>query len=199
MNILRERQMAPKKKPFIKYLLIGIAVLISLVCFLTFIFPVIPVFQGIHGQKVLLQQTDYQELLMAGRELINKAEWEEYVTMKDGQKIRRLVIPEDVRRPEVIRKLMLILSGLGSLDIYNNRCIRIDFSHRVVEHFGVLIFPEDFNEPESKSVNHYDIMLIPGLWYFDDRLDEETPSLWLGPEYKKYIENMIKENKYLNN
>lgn len=180
-----------KIKLSVKRLFLSIVVLVTVVGVFTFILPVIPAFQGAHGRKVLLQKTDYEKLLKAGRELISKAEWEEYVTIKDGKRGKRLVIPKDIKRPKPIFILQLKLLGLnGDIEIGNDYCLNVIFGNRVAGTFGVRIFPSDFNEP----ANHYDYgdeMLIPGMWYFDDGYIE------FGPEYGKKIENMIKKNRYL--
>ncbi|MBN2588811.1 MAG: hypothetical protein JXA96_03030 [Sedimentisphaerales bacterium] len=54
--------------------------------------------------------------------------------------------------------------------------------------FGVVILAEDSNEvPTENRVKE----LIPGLWYMDERYDD------FGPDYEKYVEKLIKKNKYL--
>ena len=182
-----------KIKPYFKYLFIGIVILIPIVLFFTFFVPVIPAFQGINGRVVLLQKTDFQELLEAGRKLISKAEWEEYVTSKDGERSIRLIIPKDVKLPKYIRKLKLRLFGLsGNIKIFDDHCLKISFGNRSSGNFGVLIYPKDFNEPH-KYFYYGDKELLPGLWYFDDGYDE------FGSVYKGKIENMVRKNKYLGN
>ena len=154
-----------KIKFSVKKLFIGIVILILLVSFFTFVFPLIPAIQAIHGRKVLLQKTDFQELLKAGRELINKAKWEEYVKMEDGKKGRILIIPKDVKKPKIIRMLRRKLFVLPVIiHIFNNRCLEIEFCNRLTGDFGVLIFPEDFNESKNKYIYPDDIMLLPGMW-----------------------------------
>jgi hypothetical protein len=148
---------------------------------------------GFHGRKVLLQQTNFPELLKAGRELISKAEWKEYVGEYDGQKRRDLFIPEDVNIPEAINMLRKKLSGLGGIiTITNNGWLQILFSgSRDSGNFGVRIFPENFKEPERHH-NYGDKILITGLWYFDDAYDEF-------PKLRETNEKLIKKNKYLKN
>jgi hypothetical protein len=176
-----------KINPYMKYLF-----LIVLVCFFVLLFFVIPGFQGAYGRKVLLQKKNYQELLKAGRELISKAEWEETVTLKDNEKVRRLIIPKDVKIPEYIHIIPLqSLNLYGSLHIFNDRCLEISYGDHITGNFGVRIYPNDFNKTEG-YYNYGDKMLIPGLWYFDAGYQE------FGTEYDREIESMIKKNKYLN-
>lgn len=143
---------------------------------------------GFHDIKVLLQQTDYQELLKAGRELISKAEWEEYVTA-DRKRGRRLIIPKDIKKPEIILKLEQKLSDLNMHEMFISGSLLILFSypHESIS-FGVVILQENDNSIPGKD----QIELIPGLWYYDELYNESDPG------YKKKIEKMIKKNKYLN-
>ena len=59
--------------------------------------------------------------------------------------------------------------------------------HGGMDHFGVRIYPEDFNEPD-RYFKYVDRELLPGLWYYDDGYIHN-------PEYDKRIDTLIEENK----
>jgi hypothetical protein len=186
--------MAHKIKRVIKFLLKGIFVyfVIGIIAFgILLLQDVFKPDPGFHGRKYLLQQTNFPELLKAGRELISKAEWKEYVGEYDGQKRRDLFIPEDVNIPEAINMLRKKLSGLGGIiTITNDGWLQISFSgSRDSGNFGIIILPENFNKPMTYQDN---IMLLPGLWYFDDAYDEF-------PKLRESNKKLIKKNKYLKN
>jgi hypothetical protein len=180
-----------------KLLIPGIFIFIILGCFFVYLFSLFSDFledPGFYGRKVLLQQTDFPELLIAGRELISKAEWNEYAAEYDAQKRRDLFIPEDVNIPEPINTLRQKLSALGGIiSIHNTGCLKISFrGSRETGDFGLFIFPEDYNEPKRQSINHDNIMLLPGLWYYDG-------AYYQFPKLRDENQKLIKKNKFLKN
>ena len=58
--------------------------------------------------------------------------------------------------------------------------------HGGMDHFGVKIYPEDFNEPSRGSFKYGDRELLPGLWYYDD-------GYLHNPEYDKRIDEIIQK------
>ena len=74
-----------KMKNYLKYLF-----LIIFVCLFAYLFFVFQNNFGLPERKAILQDTDFYELRNAGRELISKAELEEYVTIADGKRGQKL-------------------------------------------------------------------------------------------------------------
>lgn len=192
--------MLNKIKPIFKFLLksvIAYTVLGFIVFAITIfvlLFSALSLEQGFKGRKVLLKQTDFPELLKAGRELINKAEWRENTDKFAGRSGREFFIPEDVNIPETILTLRQNLSGLGGIiTIHNDGSLGILFSgSRDTGNFGVNIFPEDVNESANKFTGQDDIMIIPGMIYFDNAYHEF-------PKLREENLSNIKKNKSLKN
>jgi hypothetical protein len=152
---------------------------------------------GFDARDVLLKQTDFPELLKAVRELISKAEWQEYVNNYDGKKERRLIIPKDINEPEYIQifgKMFSGIKGLGwNISMSNTGCLVLFFyGERETGHFGIRVFPEDVNESANKFTGQDDIMIMPGMWYFDDVYHEF-------PKLREENLSNIKKNKSLEN
>jgi hypothetical protein len=107
----------------------------------------------------LLQETDLPSLLAAGREILRQVP----ISEADRRVVGILPTPKGAGRSEVIRRLAprgLVVSTRGYLQVE---------MHGGMDHFGVRIYPADFNAPEPSQYFHYgDRELIPGLWYYDD-------------------------------
>jgi len=188
--------MAQIIKSMIKFILKGLFVYIAL-GFIVFVISIsVLIFSpdpGFKGRKILLQQTNFPELLKAGRELISKTERKEYTVNSGGY----FAVPDDANIPEAIESLRYKLSGIKRLGsdilIDNSGFLEISFAgNRETGWFGLYIFPEEFIELESNFTGPDYIVLLPGMLYFDDA-HEEFPKLRIRNE------NYIKKNKSLNN
>jgi hypothetical protein len=159
--------------------------LLALVFLLILLLNFIPPYLWSHGRKILLQETDYQELLKAGRDIINQAENEGHFKKAQG----RLGLPKYVKIPKAIRMLQLQIFGLGKvITLDETRRLTISFSNRAMGSFGVCIYPENFTKP-VEAYRYGDKELLPGLWYIDNKCRNF--------EYDKKIDIMIKKNKFL--
>jgi hypothetical protein len=115
-----------------------------------------------YSRRQLFEKTDYHELLNAGRNILSKAVIEKGIA-EDGKKYSRLVIPKDVKIPNIIRRLKLI--GNPQTIITDYGCLKIFLGNRL-GNFGVIIYPDDFKEPYG-NFKYGDKELLPGLWYYD--------------------------------
>ncbi len=139
-------------------------------------------------RKAILQETDFYELRKAGRELISKAEWEEYVTIADGKRGQKLNIPKDAKIPDIILELQQKLSDYVMDIIFISKDgVQISFRtpHESVI-FGVIVLSENYNYiPRSIGAKE----LIQGLWYIDDGFTEFRPG------FEKIVDKMIENNR----
>jgi len=145
-----------------------------------------------HLRRVmLLCDTDHQALLKAGREILSQVLEGSMNPRPDG--IRHLgdlkfVLPKGVQIPHNIRELKPHVC-LISHDGYLTLEMQWFFDHfrREMSHFGVNIYPEDFEEPE-RNFKYGDRELLPGLWYYDE-------GYLRNPEFDKLIEELIEEHE----
>jgi hypothetical protein len=180
-------------KKYMKYLF-----LIMFVCLLAYM---VYMFFGsrddieLRGREVLLQQTDFHELLKAGQELIKQAEWKDYIDIH-GQKGRYLVLPEDKAEPEVFQILQQKISIFSmDININDSNSLTISFDNRdIKDSFGVCIHLDNSNLLNNRCNQE----LIPGLWYWDEKYYILYKNgLKYDTEYENFIKEMIKKNKYL--
>jgi len=136
-------------------------------------------------RALLLCNTDHQALLKAGREILSQVPKDRLNPQIDGIRyVGEIGVPKGVEIPQAIldlkpRGCLVSLDGYLTLEM-----------HGGMDHFGVRIYPEDFNEPEEPGGNfkYGDRELLPGLWYYDD-------GYLHNPEYDKRIDELIKEHK----
>ena len=117
----------------------------------------------------LLYKTDYQALLVACREVLERED------LVAGMRYE----PSKLRLPNVIRKLgpTTVIKDKNYLNIY----IR-----GFMDRFGVYAYPEDFEAPKGYTFNGKE--LIPGLWYYDEGIGRDS-------DYDKWIETFIQKGK----
>ena len=150
-----------------------------------------------HLRRVLLLcDTDHQALLKAGREILSKVPKDPLGINPSPGGIRHLGefkfnVPEEVEIPQAIRNLKPHVC-LINYDDYLTLEMHGGWDHikREMSHFGVNIYPEDFEEPEVSGGNfkHGDRELLTGLWYYDEGYIRN-------PEFDKIIEKLIEEHK----
>lgn len=132
---------------------------------------------------LLLYQTDHEELLKAGRQILSQGP-------KDTMNYRYygiiylggFPVPRGVRIPKVIRDLrtyatLINFTGYLFLEMEGG-----------VTGFGVRIYPEGFKAP-SRYFNYGNRELLPGLWYYDY-------GYLLNPQYDKRIESIMQNGKW---
>ena len=123
--------------------------LIIILCFLIISFCYLFSFLEHDSRKVLLQQTNFPELLKAGRYLISKAEWKDFVA-GSGQRVRSLCIPEDVNIPDVIIELIQKFPNLSrTRGVSDSGYFSISYAEHELGFWGINIYPDDFVEPEE--------------------------------------------------
>jgi len=129
----------------------------------------------------LLCNTDYKELLRAGREILSQLP-EGYLTVgPEGRRFSDRAVPEGIQIPQVIRDLQP-----HTVLIYHEGYLIIEM-HGGMDHFGVRIYPDDFKEPHA-DFEYGGRELAPGLWYYDD-------GYLYNSEYDKIIETLIEEHE----
>jgi hypothetical protein len=128
----------------------------------------------------LLCETDYQELLNSCREFSRQV-----ATGKLNKSFYHIPYkpdPEISHLPQSILKLdPQYISG------HTDGTVTVNMIGGLT-HFGVIAYPEDYKPPYS-NYRYGDKELIPGLWYYDDEIDDKFPS------YEKYIDSLIKKGK----
>jgi len=147
-----------------------------------------------HLRRVLLLcNTDHQVLLKACREILSQVPRDSLNPRPDGISHLgdlKFVLPKGVQIPQAIRELkphICLISYDGYLTL-EMQGVLVDHIQREMSHFGVNIYPEDFEEPE-RNFKYGDRELLPGLWYYDE-------GYHYGPEeYDKRIEGLIEEHK----
>jgi hypothetical protein len=105
----------------------------------------------------LLYKTDHQMLLKAGREILSQVP----CTNNNTEGVHKYPIPNEVKIPKMIQDMKpraILMSSYGYLEIR---------MHGGMDHFGVYIYPEDFNVP-FPNFPYGDQKLTEGLWYYDD-------------------------------
>jgi len=128
----------------------------------------------------LLCETDHQALLDAGRQVLRQAPIESQT--EDGRKPSgHLPVPKAVEIPKAIRRLkphglFVDYDGYVTMEM-----------HGGMDHFGIRIYPADFNEPEPNFFYGHR-KLVEGLWYYDD-------GYLHNPEYDKRIDAIIEEHR----
>jgi hypothetical protein len=134
------------------------------------------------GSRVhLLCKINHKALLKAGREILQQAPKPTTRTPDGWSVVDLKPIPENMRLPQVISDLRpssIMVHSYGYLVIV---------LHGGMDHFGVHIYPEDFNSP-SRFFKYGDRKIIDGLWY----LDED----YRFKDYDKRIDALLKKNKY---
>jgi len=159
-------------------------VIFGVIAFAVFAFAGVAVFRltplGSRQARVrLLSETDFEELLKAGREIISQVH---IPPDPDGfRRVGSFPVPAGVRTPAAIRRLHprgYAMTYDGYLFIQ---------MHGAIDHFGVRIYPEDFKEPEP-GFSYGDRKLIDGLWYYDENYR-------IGTEYAHWIDALVARNK----
>ena len=153
------------KKKYIGIIILGIMI----VPLITLIFWQIgfPILFGVGGglranmlRKKLLYKTDHKMLLNAGREILSKVPHTKNRT-EGGHKISgNFPVPKEVQIPKAIQDLKphaLLMNSNGYLIIE---------MHGGMAHFGLLVYPEDFNVP-FPGFRYGNRKLVEGLWYYD--------------------------------
>lgn len=147
-----------------------------------------------HLRRVLLLcETDHQALLKAGREILSKVPKDRLNPPPDGIDHLgniKFVLSEDIQIPQIVRNLkpfvcLISVDGYLTLEMHGGW----DHIKREMNHFGVQIYPEDYEEPE-RNFKYGDIELLPGLWYYDE-------GYLRNPEFDKIIEKLIEEHRIL--
>lgn len=125
----------------------------------------------------LLCETSHQALLEAGREILAQVHVENRAP--DGRSIGGSIpVPSGVPIPQAILDL-----HPHAIVINYDHYLTIEM-HGGMEHFGVRIYPEDFNEPDSRF-KYGDRKLLEGLWYYDDEY------LYRPDEYDRQMDVLI--------
>jgi hypothetical protein len=128
----------------------------------------------------LLCETDHQALLHAGRDVLAQVLIQNVAP--DGRRMGGdIAIPPRVRLPQAIR----VLRPHGMVANYDGY-LTIEM-HGGMTHFGVRVYPTDFNEP-GPDFRYGDRRLLDGLWYYDEGY------LFHAEEYDKRIDTLIAEN-----
>jgi len=131
---------------------------------------------------LLLCNTDHQALLNAGREILSRVPKDRLNPRPGGPRtLGEFGVPEGVQIPQAIRDLkcgcLISYDGYLTLEM-----------HGGMTHFGVRIYPEDYEKPD-RYFKYGDRKLLPGLWYYDE-------GYIYGPEeYDKRIDELIEEHK----
>ena len=159
------------------FILIGMGLAIGLYCTLERL-GILPVFRRLQDARIrVLCKTDYQALLRACRELSQRAD-------KGELKHKKYFVyaPPD---PEVSTFPQPILDLKPStVTIEATGRVTIAVVGGLAGHFGVFAYPEGF----ETSYPHFkcgDRKLIDGLWYYDDKYDDN-------PGYDKKVDALIK-------
>ena len=130
----------------------------------------------------LLCKTDFQALLIACRELSNRA-------AKGELKPGTYFIGNEPRDPRVLSFPQPILD-LAPSDVYidenDSGRVMLEMSGGL-DHFGILAYTEDYKNP-SWSDKYGDRELISGLWYYDDNYKKI-------PNYDARVEALLQKRK----
>jgi len=162
------------------FLLIIIATSMTLLC-MTLMFNIVR-----DGRIRLLYKTNYNELLIAGRNILIQANIKYEDPIAGGRVDKYYEIPKHVKIPKIISSLKRI--GKPSIYIHNDGFLRIVIGKNRDNLYGVYIYPEKFEE--SYENYHYgNKELISGLWYFDIGYEEYR-------DYDETIDSLIKTGKY---
>jgi hypothetical protein len=117
----------------------------------------------------LLHETDHQALLKDGREILSKVQPIERQIKKGHAYSGYVPVPKDVKDmglPKTMRKLKLRSVGIRQI---NHQIYLTIEMHGGMDHFGVNIYPEDFNDLDVPTFFSYgNRELVPGLWYYDE-------------------------------
>ena len=130
---------------------------------------------------LLLCNTDHQALLKAGREILNQVPKDRLNPQPDGiRHLGDIGVPSGADIPQAIRDLkprgcLVSLDGYLTLEM-----------HGGMDHFGVQIYPKDYEKPD-RYFKYGDRELLPGLWYYDE-------GYLHNPDYDKIIEKLIEEH-----
>jgi len=125
------------------------------------------------ARERLLSETDHELLLEAGRESLRQHKGDP-VVHKVGHRPKSTVVQQF---PKVILDL-----APEAIFIEGDRIV-IDMFSNGLDHFGVFVYPEDFEGPKKG-----DRMLIEGLWYYDDKYIHD-------PKYDQWVDRMIKREQ----
>ena len=128
----------------------------------------------------LLCKTDHEALLKAGRKILNQIP-EDYLNT-DGKRVAGVRhLPKGVQIPKTIQDIR----PRGFLVDYDGYLIME--MHGGMDHFGVRMYPQDYQEPD-RYFKYGDRELLDGLWYYDDGYIHN-------PEYDKRIDALIEKNE----
>lgn len=128
-------------------------------------------------RTLLLSRTDYHDLLAAGREILRQVP----IPNGDPGEFAIVPIPKGVRIPKIVRSL-----APTGWDACSWGYLTIEMGHPM-DHFGVRIYPEGFQDPQHGFFNYGDRKLLDGLWYYDENYR-------LGSGYAEEIEKLIQRN-----
>ena len=170
---------------------IGIFIVLLILLYFSIRLVLVSISKGLHKeelarQKILLCETDYNNLLQSCRELpkLVHLEGDYYAYMA-----------EDILKDPNIEKLDISIKDIETLKpryigIFNTGVV-ILFMGNTFWNFGISAYPEEYQGriPESLFGNKE---LIPSLWYYDEQYKYNK-------KYGKKIDKLIKKNKYLNN
>jgi hypothetical protein len=133
----------------------------------------------VKARNQLLFDTNYYVLLEAGRELSKRVQTGE---LKPGDyQFRFKPNPEITSFPKAILDM-----HPAYIYINDDGAMKIELLGSM-GHFGINVYPKDYN-PFSSKYKFGDIELIPGLWYYDERINNSS---W----YYNKLSNMIEKAK----
>lgn len=132
---------------------------------------------------LLLCNTNHQELLKSGRDVLSQIPKDRLNPQSDGSVLGGgFSVPEGVQIPQAIRDIkprrcLINYDGYLSVEVSTSRDLFL----------GVNIYPVEFKKP-YRTFKYGDRELIPGLWYYDYEY-------FNNPEYDKRIDELIEEHK----
>lgn len=132
---------------------------------------------------MLLYHTDYEALLVAGREVLQQAPKDIMVRPSVPYHIDGFPVPRSVRIPKAIRKLRPHATLINF-----NRFLVLQMQTGFGD-FGVRIYPEGFKAPDPRYFRYGSRLLIPGLWYYDREYEDR-------PVYQKWIDQIIQTGRW---
>ncbi|MBN1361789.1 MAG: hypothetical protein JW993_14430 [Sedimentisphaerales bacterium] len=161
-------------------LIIGVAVLVVLVFAWPSVYFLAGPFGAWQARVRLLSKTDHEALLKAGREILSQVHVE--ADPNGHQRPGSLPVPRDVKMPAAIKRLR---PRRWAVDCAGYLTIEM---HGGMDHFGVMIYPADFNEPYPQFA-YGNRKLIDGLWYYDENYYTES-------NYGVVIDALLAKNRY---
>lgn len=140
------------------------------------------IYRAQQRRVLLLCKTDHQALLDAGREILSQVPKDRLNPQPDGKTyLGSFPVPKGIRIPQAIRNLK---PHVVVVDYYGYLTLEM---HGGMDHFGIRVYPEDFNAPYS-YFKYGGRKLTDGLWYYDD-------GYLHNPEYDKIVDEIIQKGK----